>query len=352
MEASRLPGRKYNIDMLRILACFMVIVLHVSNSNLHTTDVNSVTWHVLNVYDSAVRSCVPLFFMISGSVILDRDNMIPLPMLLRKNTFKLLLLYCVWSWVYMIDTVGISNLLSAKSLVAILGAPFNAKYHLWYLPRLAGVYLFSPLLFSLVKYKSGKYVKYTCAVLVTLGVLVTTVLLFPMSSKAATQIQQLIPYELCGYVGYFLVGYFLSKQNFSRFKNWHLVTALLIVIASAAAIGGAYSVALGKPSDLLYGYTNLPVFIESVIVFIIFQKRSQIVPGHGEKILLTVSRATLTIYLLHIFFLEHLQSWFGLSTRSFNAVLSVPIISIIIFIVALLVSLVLLKIPYVNKWLV
>ncbi len=58
------------IDTIRATACMMVIMLHVAAYYVTRSSVNSDYWNFANIIDSATRSCVPLFFMISGYLFL------------------------------------------------------------------------------------------------------------------------------------------------------------------------------------------------------------------------------------------------------------------------------------------
>ena len=60
--------REYNMDILRILACFMVVVLHTSAQNWDAVPFISFEWKAFNFYNAMVRSAVPIFFMISGKL--------------------------------------------------------------------------------------------------------------------------------------------------------------------------------------------------------------------------------------------------------------------------------------------
>ena len=62
--------RDYNMDLLRILASLMVIVIHVSAYNFLDTPTKSIEWLSYDMYDSIVRSAVPIFLMISGAFFL------------------------------------------------------------------------------------------------------------------------------------------------------------------------------------------------------------------------------------------------------------------------------------------
>lgn len=68
-------NRTVYFDYLRVFAIFAVIILHISASNWHTTDVNGFEWQVFNFFDSITRWCVPIFIMISGSLFLNRNSL-------------------------------------------------------------------------------------------------------------------------------------------------------------------------------------------------------------------------------------------------------------------------------------
>ena len=59
-------------DYLRVLATMAVIFLHVAAQNWYNTDINTLNWHVFNIYDSIVRWGVPIFIMISGALFLEK----------------------------------------------------------------------------------------------------------------------------------------------------------------------------------------------------------------------------------------------------------------------------------------
>ena len=53
-------------DILRILAVFAVMMIHVSASGFYTNPVQSFTWQVVNFYECMVRWAVPVFVMVTG----------------------------------------------------------------------------------------------------------------------------------------------------------------------------------------------------------------------------------------------------------------------------------------------
>ncbi|HDR2588974.1 TPA: acyltransferase family protein, partial [Enterobacter ludwigii] len=61
-----------NINLLKIVASFMVMLIHVSAVNF--PKLGKEEWDVSNFYNSFSRVCVPIFFMISGYFLITREE--------------------------------------------------------------------------------------------------------------------------------------------------------------------------------------------------------------------------------------------------------------------------------------
>ena len=63
--------RIIQFDLLRVVAIFAMMMLHVAASQFDSVAVGSSEWFWFNFYDSIVRFCVPVLVMISGIFFLD-----------------------------------------------------------------------------------------------------------------------------------------------------------------------------------------------------------------------------------------------------------------------------------------
>lgn len=90
--------RDISMDVLRILAALSVILLHVSAIYLEKTSVNSIQWSVANILDSSTRWCVPVFVMLSGAFLLQKD--ISLKYLYKVKISHLFILLVGWNAFY------------------------------------------------------------------------------------------------------------------------------------------------------------------------------------------------------------------------------------------------------------
>lgn len=344
--------REYNMDYLRIFACFMVIFLHVAAQNWSSVDVTSREWHVFNLYDTAVRSAVPLFVMLSGKLILSKNTEFSVKGFYQKNIKKLMVVYVAWSVFYTIDTIGISGL-SCSSFSDFIAGVVKSKFHLWYLPAMISIYLLVPIFICLVRYEKGRYMPYACMIAAGWAVgksLIT--ILFPKSELWEILFHD-FSYALSDLSLYFLLGYALDKykEKFVKVKKRYLVAGILYMILYAAKIGEMDAIVAGKPKSLLYGHFALPVFLEAVLIFMLFLKLpANIKNRKSAGLIAKLSKYTLFVYLIHIFVLEHIKLWFGITTTICSPWISVPFLSIVVFAVCMAGAGIVEKIPVIGKW--
>ncbi|HJD46762.1 MAG TPA: acyltransferase family protein [Candidatus Mediterraneibacter norfolkensis] len=330
----------------------MVVLVHVSTQKWYIADPNTIQWKIYNMYDSSVRSSVSLFIMLSGALFLNKKEL-SIKKLFKKNIWKLLVIYCVWALLYGIDSLGAAESIKPGNLFSLFQQIVYPKYHLWYLPSLIGIYFLIPLFWALAQFKEKKYLEYGCIMFVLFGILRSTFSAIFESHETINAILNLIPYELCGLSGYFILGYTLVKYKglFTKIKLRYLLPVLLAAIIITAKVEEYKAVNFGDLRGVYYANSALPTFLEAIIIFGIFLKiPSKIENRRISDIVTKISRKTLFIYLVHVFILEHLESWFGISAAMFNAWISVPVISIIVFIISIFLAGVVEKIPVAGKW--
>lgn len=66
--------RMTKYDILRIVASFSIVLLHVSASYWSVVDVQSGEFAVMTIYNSVTRFAVPIFFMLSGLFLVSPDR--------------------------------------------------------------------------------------------------------------------------------------------------------------------------------------------------------------------------------------------------------------------------------------
>lgn len=356
MELANQPNRTLYFDILRILATFAVIFLHSACASWDMDNFNF-DWNVQNIYDSAVRWCVPVFVMISGALFLNPEKQISIKKLYSKNIVRIITAFFLWSTIYAIYVFFIRGQLDLNELIAII---FYGPFHFWFLFMIVGVYISIPILRQIAQNKTATKYFLIMAFIFTfiLPLLILTLSKFlPFIISKSEAITSLIYYyddkfnlELfAGYSGYFLLGYYLNTNNF---KRTNLIYAIGIVSFVIIVIGSIISYYIyGSLITTLFGYLTPFVLFEAIAVFLFFKNLTPKIKFSAKAInmITKISNMCFGIYLVHILVLWTL-SYFGLSTNKFNTLISVPVISILVFIISLLISSCLHKIPFCRKY--
>ncbi len=137
--------RVVKYDILRVVASFSIVLLHVSASYWSVVDIHGREFLVMTIYNSVTRFAVPVFFMLSGLFLVspDRENTG-----LWKRILKLLILFYVWSAFYAFQGVAVDALRGEFSMEvwrASVERFIFGHVHMWFIQMLLGFYILIPL---------------------------------------------------------------------------------------------------------------------------------------------------------------------------------------------------------------
>src|SRR5208283_700797 len=128
----------------------LVIVLHSSNETLQLLSSGSTYWWTAVVYKSLALSCVPLFVLLSGALLLQPSKLNePIRVFLKKRLSRIGLAFAFWSVVYNVWSfyifkfpLTLSNI-SQSIWYSLFG---GAYYQFWFIYLIVGLYLITPIL--------------------------------------------------------------------------------------------------------------------------------------------------------------------------------------------------------------
>ena len=296
------------LDFLRCLAIFLVIVLHsmmyiVANPTYYQT----ASWYLCILQNSFNRVGVPLFFMISGYLMLSRPSTEQVGPFYRKNLPKLLLPLVVWNLIYYLVSVWRAG--TSPSPVEFLRSLLNqgSSYHMWFIYTLLGIYLLCPFLKRMVD-------RCTRGQLLVL----LAIILFPTTIRPLLNMSQPIYIYLFdplmeGYLGYFLLGYWLGSYPPSR--RARLGFYLAGVAGYALGVIGNLSTASPEEIPLPFngGYT-LDHYLLGAAIFVLAQaafQRFQRPLSRLERPLAGLSNLIFGVYWVHALVLDGVSALFG-----------------------------------------
>ncbi len=350
-------GRLVYADLLRVLACFAVVVLHLSGAGLsEETPVGSFDWNALCVYDALVHWCVPVFVMLSGMFLLDPEKQVTLRSLFRKHILRIAVAALVWGVFYALLDYGRSG--GKFTWAGIQSAFLNLlngqiHYHLWFLFMIIGLYLVTPILRAFVRgAKQTDFHWFFLLTFVVYSVMPALQALLPnRMALPMVWLNKLNIHIVLGYVGYYVAGYYLKTYTLHRTARFAIY--VLGILGAAATVMGtiALSVRDGAFNGALFEYRNPNVVFMAVAIFVLF--RYALGTGNAfvrHRWLGGVAHISFGIYLVHAFFITVLRH-FGITVLSFSPVVSVPILSAAVFLCAMVVAWVISKIPVLGRYL-
>jgi len=336
-------GKKEWISNLRVIATVCVVLLHVASSVLYKyNQVPSSHWWIGNVYDSLVRFSVPLFLMITGALLLGRQH--SYPFFLKTKVIRILLPFVFWTAIYIIynfiEPPQFNGKLASQSNFEWILQQIQdgSSYHLWYIYMLMGIYLFIPIISKWAKGVCKRDIEYF------LGIWVI-VLIMKSSETAETNFEWSLWHYL-GYLGYVVLGYYLSIIN-TKIKSLSVLAMLIFAIGLFITAYGTY---YGTDNDgsfdkYYYSYLSPNVLLMAAGIFVLIKNLKVKISGVLLKIRDLIDNYSYGIYLSHILVLNYLIMY-GVDWDLIHPLIGIPLTTIITLIVSVAIVYLISKIPF------
>ena len=333
------------VNSLRVFATFGVIFLHVASPMLYEYgNISNLDWWVGNIYESSVRFCVPIFLMISGALILSKTYE-STGEYFKKRFLRILLPFLFWSIIYIVSSLFLKFINGEHlSFIEVLKFTFlkfrdGASFHLWYVYLIIGLYLIFPIIGKWLSKSNKHEIKYF------LGLWLLTIFAhLPFIKKFIPNIE--ISY-FSGYIGFPILGYYLSKTNFN-FNRKKAVYILLILTGILITIFGTFFITKHKgvfyDGFYTYSYLSLNVIIFSIGIFLLFKNFVKL-GTKATSVILFFGKYSYGIYLVHNLVLWALRG-VGFSFAFINPIIGIPITSVLCFIISTFIILVINKLPF------
>lgn len=344
--------RVVHYDLLRILACFSVVMLHSAAHFWYDRPVTDATWIVLNSYDAVSRYGVPIFVMLSGALFLKPGKQTDIKKLFTHNILRLLVVYLFWSCFYAGVTMfefGVNG-----GIKEIIRRCLVAKYHLWFLPMLIGIYLLVPLLQVLVNGAKKRDLEYFLGLFLVLQILGETVKAIFWRTDELVYLKDTFRVELvCGYVGYFLLGYYLHNFEVpSKWRKW-IYGAGVVGAFCNILFSNLISQDAGTSKTDIYDSFSVFTFAIAIALFVWFQNvtSKKRYSEKSGKVIREMSACTLGIYMMHICFMEHTNRLISVESP-LMALLVVPVYALCAMVLCGMITWILRRIPIVGRYIV
>ena len=345
------PGAKpytYWADLIRVVAIYLVVMIHVSGQLTNVWGkIPSDQWIIADMYGAVARISVPLFFMISGYLLLPRSE--SLRGFFTKQMVKVLIPFVAWSLIYLFWFCGNHANKCTTNLVSQLLLVKGTYYHLWFLYVLISIYLILPVLRLMFRPAADKNILWYL-----IGLWLVFQPLLTIAKQAWNFNINISPPLATGFLCFFVLGSLLGEIPLSRPMVFS--AAALWVIGTFATVEGTYLLTLhsGAYNGIFYDFVSMNVIIASGAAFILLRRIAQagvFTSLRVQAVTRSLAAASFGIYLVHILVVEilndripifHLNSFIG------YPLWSVPLVTTTVFLVSFLIVRGLQKIPVIK----
>ena len=340
--------RDDTLDLLRLGAILLVVMIHYSNYYCrYLTDVHTISFGGAILYNGLARICVPLFFMLSGALMLGRAVE---PAKLKKKVLRFFSVLVVWTIFYFVWDILFMK--KEFDLEQILRLPFEPlKPHLWFMYAIIALYIVLPFAKILVDHMSKQQEKWFLLLwLVFCGGGQLWIVIMDRVGYLA-EVKYPLPMTQEGYyLGYFIAGHILYKQvkNGKQFSTAKTLVVYLISMLSTIAAAYLSSVKDGAYYDSFYAYRNLTVMTATLCAFVLLISKVKLKKDSTKRFLGKLSPCLFGVYLIHIVFYNILIM--SVDITAFPALIAIPLETVLTVVVSLAVVVVMRKIPVVKEF--
>ena len=339
-------SRKCFLELLRVIACFLVVVNHTNSTIFLNTTPKGITWFVSLTYFFVSKIAVPVFFMISGYLLLNKKDTI------RKSLQRILrmaaaLIAC--SFIYAVYNTCRTN--PNPSVLTIIKVTLSAYYRpptttLWFLYAYLGVLFMLPFLQKMTSLMTKR--DYHIFFLVSVGCFSV----LPILNHYFPRIRLSSYFQLplfSGYIYTLLIGQYFSRFEIKKTKRRLLVACVLFALMVAFNVIATYFEYTKSAAEYLFfdNTVYLPIMVQSVCVFYIatFVRFSEKI----EKVITYLGSCTFGIFLLSDVSISLLKPLYLTAWRYMHPIFAAVIFEVTVFAIGVAVVSILKRIPFVKK---
>ena len=215
--------RNINLDLLKVLACVGVVLLHTAMGGFKETG----SWNFSTYLYYLGTYSIPLFFMVNGYLLLGKRE-ITYSYILQKVKW-ILITVSSWTFIVWVFKRDFTENLIKKIVGSLIQKGYFFQF--WFFGTLILIYICLPILKKFLNSKRRYF--YILSLLVVIGLifeLANIVLQMPIQTYVIQTFRLwtwFFYYVLGGYIAQFTM-----KELKSRFKNWMKIVSILLFLIS------------------------------------------------------------------------------------------------------------------------
>ena len=324
--------RNINLDLLKVLACVGVVLLHTTMGGFKYT----ASWNLLTYLYYLGTYSIPLFFMVNGYLLLGKRE-ITSHYILQKVKW-ILITVSSWNiivWLFKRD-------FTVNPIKKIVGSLIQKGYffQFWFFGALILIYLCLPILSKFLNSKR-RYL-YILALLIVIGFIVELANIF-FQRPLQTHVMQ--TFRLWTWFFYYILGGYIAQFNVDnlkyRFKNWMKIVSMLLVLISPIIL---FFLAKNTYHNLFAEYFYDILFVKFTSLGIFLMVLTLSLNENGSKWIVSLSNQTMGVFVIHTYVMKIWEKLIAFSFTGAYLWFAIFTLSISFIVIGIL-----MRIPYLNR---
>lgn len=360
------------VDYTRVVACFLVMLVHASE-NFYAADASGLAGNVsmlaneanrfwVAFYDGTVaRTCVPLFMVVSAFLLVPMKPGMTMHNFYRRRFTRILPPFIIFQLLYTFLPAWFGSWSWEEAWDGLLMLPFNFSPmagHLWFMYPLISLYLIIPVVSPWLEQSSAKE-ELTFIAIFAFSTFVPWLHLFvspELWGECFWNGFDMLWY-CSGYLGYLVLAHYI-RCHLTWKRSKRLIVGVICFLVGALFTGWSFWVK-GTPGQLIetpmlewsWAFCTPNVLLATFGAFLMFTCIEQ---QQAPAMITGLSKLSFGMYLLHMFFLAPIASFFVNGDQA-NPIIpvywAIPCIAILTFICCMITSKIISLLPG-SKWII
>ena len=324
--------RNINLDLLKVLACVGVVLLHTTMGGFKETG----SWNLLTYLYYLGTYSIPLFFMVNGYLLLGKRE-ITYSYILQKVKW-ILITVSSWTFIVWLFKRDFTENLIKKIVGSLIQKGYFFQF--WFFGALMIIYICLPILKKFLNSKRSYL--YILSILLVIGLifeLTNIVLQMPIQTYVIQT------FRLWTWFFYYILGGFIAQFDKdiinNRFKRWMKVIVVLLFLVSPLIL---FFLAKTTYHNFFAEYFYDILFVKVVSLGIFLTIFSLVLNQDSNKWIIFLSNQTMGVFIMHTYIMKVWEKLFGFSFVGEYLLFAIFTLSVSFIIVGML-----MKIPYFNR---
>ena len=334
--------KKVYLELLRVIACFFVIVNHTA------VGITCVFFEGSDFYLSSALLCmsriaVPIFLMISGAVLIPKEETIKAQVM---RIIRMLFVFIGASLLYYIKyIIEMNGRFSLRDFLYIIYTG-NVTNAFWYMYLYFALLIMLPLLRiiakGIVEHKLYKLYFVIWALFFSV---------IPALFKQFGVVEYTSDFNLSllsGYVVYFIAGYIIDSQlNRKKSRKVYSLVGIAVLIGFGI-VDGVIMYNMSKYDIKCYLFENVNYFMVAIPAFVVFYYSYYLEPVNNKvrQVISMIGGLTFGTYLLSDLLIEFLWPVYEKAMTKYNVFKSMVIYEFSVLVVGMLFTMIILMVIY------